>query len=128
MVFVLRVSCWAMMVESYYSCFWSWQFHLEQLHLQRSVHSRFAFPHEQELQFPLQVHLMSSLVHFPTSGIVIQTGTQLLSSLFQPKFDGQGSSGCDEDTIQIPKNVDSRLEDVTILFWYVTMEWCSYLS
>ena len=59
---------------------------------------------------------MSSLVNFPTSGIVIQTGTQLLSSLFQPKFDGQGSSGCDEDTIQIPKNDDSRLEDITILF------------
>ena len=80
--------------------------YLRQLHLHKSVHSRFAFPQEQEVQFPLQVHLTSSLVHLATSGIVIQCGIHLSPSLFHPNSDGDGKFGIVEFIIQIPKKGD----------------------
>ena len=48
--------------------------HFLQLHLHNRVQSRLAFPQEQELQLPLHEHLTNSLVHFPTSGMVIRPG------------------------------------------------------
>lgn len=78
-------------------------FHLMQLHLQSKVQSRFALPQEQLAQLPLHVHLTSSLVHFPTSDIVIQHGVHFSSSLFHPKSEGEGkSSGSEDVIIQIP--------------------------
>ena len=68
------------------------------------VQSRLAFPHEHEWQFPLQLHLISSLVHFETSGMVIQSGTHFPHSSLQPKDAGKsgGNPGTAEFNIQIP--------------------------
>lgn len=67
------------------------------------MHSRPAFPQEQELQLPLHVHLTSSLVHLATSGMVIQRGVHFPLSFFQPNSDGEGKLGIDDVTIQIPE-------------------------
>ena len=78
--------------------------HFSQLHLHNRLQSRLAFPQEQELQLPLHEHLTNSLVHFPTSGMVIQTGIHLLDSSFQPKLLGEGSCGFAVATIHVPTN------------------------
>ena len=83
-----------------------------QLHLHIMVQSRFAFPHKHERQFPLQLHLMSSLVHFDTSGIVIQSGTHFPLSSLQPKDFGKsgGNPGTAEFNIQTPAKYKVMLE------------------
>ena len=53
------------------------------LHLQSGVHSNDALEHLHLVHTPLQVHRMSSLHAFDTSGMVIHFGTQALSSFFQ---------------------------------------------
>ena len=74
---------------------------LQALALHKRMNSRLAFPHEHLAQFPLQVHLTSSLVHLAASGKVIQTGIQFSPSLFHQKSNGNGILGFDEDTIQV---------------------------
>lgn len=53
-----------------------------QLHLHNGVQSRLDFPQLQEEQFPEHLHLISSLEHFETSGIVIHKGVHPPSSVF----------------------------------------------
>ena len=67
------------------------------------MQSTLALPHEQELQSPLHMHLVTCLlVVSANSGSVIQTGTHIPSFHFQPNCDGEGNSGSDEATIQTP--------------------------
>ena len=65
------------------------------------MQSTLALPHEQEMQSPLHMHLVTCLlVVSANSGSVIQTGSHLPSIHSQPNYDGVGNSGSDEATIQ----------------------------
>ena len=79
-----------------------YKFHFGHPHLHNNVQSRLAFPQEQVVQFPLQLHLISSLVHLLTSGKVIHRGDHFPFSILQPNSDGDGTFGSSEATIQIP--------------------------
>ncbi len=57
---------------------------LLQLHLQSGEQSKFALPHLQVEQSPLEEHLISSLHALETSGIADQTGTHDPNSLAHP--------------------------------------------
>ena len=71
-------------------------------HLHNKEHSNWALAQEHDVQPPVHLHLINSLVHLLTSGIVIQRGVQTPSSITQPKFDGLGILGVGEETIQTP--------------------------
>ena len=84
--------------------------HFSQLHLHNRLQSRLAFPQEQELQLPLHEHLTNSLVHFPTSGMVIQTGIHLLDSSFQPKLLREGSCGFAVAALQLQPSMCLKIQ------------------
>ena len=75
--------------------------HFWQSHLHRDLLWRLSFPQAKELQSSLHLHLTNSLVDFPTSGIVIQTGIHSSFSDFQPNSPGvgEGYSGCEDASI-----------------------------
>ena len=65
---------------------------MTQLYLHSEVHGKYASPHLQLEQFPLQTHWISSLQDLETSGMVIQVGVQELFSFVQAKCAGGGNS------------------------------------
>ena len=89
------------------------EFHFGHPHLHTNVQSRLAFSHEQVVQFLLQLHLISSLVHLLTSGKVIHNGVHFSFSILQPNSDGDGTLGSSEAIIQIPgeRNVCNGLNN-----------------
>lgn len=73
------------------------------LQLQSGVHSNDASEHLHLLHTPLQVHRMSSLHAFDTSGMLIHFGTHAPSSFFQENSSGDGTICCESTlVVQIP--------------------------
>ena len=83
---------------------------LGHLHLQSGVHSNDALKHLHLVHSPLQVHRMSSLHAFATSGMLIHLGTHTPSSIFQENCSGDGIA-CSESSlvVQIPAWKTARL-------------------
>ena len=73
------------------------------LELQSGVHSNDALEHLHFLHTPLQVHRMSSLHAFDTSGMLIHFGTHVPSSFFQENSSGDDTICCESTlVVQIP--------------------------
>lgn len=73
------------------------------LQLQSGVHSNDALEHLHLWHTPLQVHRMSSLHAFDTSGMLIHFGTHAPSSFFQENSSGDGTICCESTlVVQIP--------------------------
>ena len=68
-------------------------------HRQSGVHSKEALAHLHLVHTPLQVHLMSSLHAFETSGMLIHFGIHVPLSLFQENCSGHGTDCCDRSLV-----------------------------